>query len=856
MRQRQCQLGWRWLIGWHLPVERLGVTSAGFLHAAVLTILLVCGVSLHADPPAGPTSASSDTVVAPDLIGRLVDEVRVTGNSQVGAALILNQVRTREHEKFDPATVEEDYQRIYALKRFSNVEARVEPTARGVIVIFDVSEEKLIRSIRFIGNRTIETEDLLKSVDLKVGEAIDQFRISLARRTIITALRGKNHPFAHVNVNLDDVTATGDLVFTIVEGPPVTIRDIEFVGGNSFTYGTLNDQIKTTRYWWIFNAGNYDLDQVEQDVAILRHYYQSKGFFDVKVGRKLIFSPDQTELEVDFLIDEGVRYKVGQVKFVGNKGIPDAVLRKDLNLSEGQIFDDEILQRDIKQVVKAYSPLGYIYDPKSPDPNYLQVGKAQYPFGILTLVHMQRGVVDLVYEVSEGKTFRTGNIVVKGNLATQQKVILRELHIQPGQLYNSGELEDAIDRLRGLPSVASASITPIGDQNDTRDVLVEVTERKTADIRFGGSITSNYGLGGDIGITQKNFDITNVPTRFEDFLSDRAFTGAGQTFSATFQPGVYTTNAEVAFTEPYIFDLPYYTSAEGYYQQFQREAWYERRAGGVISVGKQFNYFLSSAVSFGAEDVKIGGVEQDYPPQQRVDIIDPITHLPTIDPFNGLVETQLRSPRALQILQHEGHNTLTSVGWQIRYDTTNHGPLTYKGVSTNFGYKAYGALGGEYFFSKFTAGAASHTTLFDDLLDRRTVLNLGIDTGYITPDAPFFERFYGGGRGSIRGFEFRGASPRQGRGGDPIGGDFQLIGTAELNFPVYGDGLRGVVFTDIGTIESDIRIHTIRQGVGAGVRVVIPFLGPTPLAFDIAFPVLKDSRDITQIFSFGVDISK
>jgi outer membrane protein insertion porin family len=852
LSHRRCQIGWRWLIGWLLPVLMLSVSAS------------------LADPPGPPSpaaspspvqvspspSATADTVVSSDLVGRPVEEVRVTGNAQVPSEVILHQVGTHEHDKFDPAQVEQDYQKIYALKRFSNVEARVEPTAKGVIVIFDVTEEKLIKSIRFSGNLSIDTADLLKSVDLRVGDAIDTFRISLAKRTIINQLRGKNHPFAHVYVNMTDLTATGDLVFTVVEGPPVTIRNIQFIGARSFDYPTLNDQIKTTRWWWIFNSGNYDLDEVEQDVAILRHYYQSKGFFDVKVGRKLIFSPDQSEMEVDFLIDEGVRYKVGQVKFTGNKNVTDADLRARIKLTEGQIFDDERLQLDIKQVVAAYSPLGYIYNPLSSDPGYLQIGKPSYPFGILTLVHMERGVVDLVYEISEGKAFRTGRIIVKGNAKTQDKVIERELHVQPGQLYNSYELQEAIDRLRGLPEFSNATITPIGNQPDTRDVLVEVTEKKTADIKFGIAANSNLGLSGNIGITQTNFDATALPTRMDDWFNGRAFTGAGERFSATFQPGIYATNAEVSFTEPYIFDLPYYTSDEAYFNRYIREAWYEQHAGGAISLGKQFNYNLSSAISFGAEDVKIGGIQDYYPTYQRVDILDPYTHLPTIDPLNGEVETQLRSPRAPEILERMGHNTQTDVGLQIRYDATNHGPLVYKGYSASFAYKFYGALGGQYDFSQFTASAAEHSVLFTDLLDRKTVLNLSMDAGYITPDAPFFDRFYGGGRGSIRGFEFRGASPRSGRDGDPVGGDFMLVQSTEVSFPIYGDGLRGVLFNDIGTVESDIRIHTIRDGVGAGVRVVIPFLGPTPLAFDIAFPVVKGPQDTTQLFSFGVDINR
>jgi outer membrane protein insertion porin family len=847
--ERHRQLGLPWLMGWLWPVFS--------------TALLSSSIAL-ADPPAGasptvpPPAATQplDTVIAPDLIGRTVDEVRVSGNAQVSSQVILNLVRTREHEKFDPATVEEDYQRIYTLKRFSNVEAKVEPTATGVIVIFDVAEEKLIKSIRFVNNRSVSSEDLQKDIDLKVGEAIEPFRIALAKRAITAALRNKNHPTAHVEVNMDDLTRTGDLVFTIIEGPPVTVRNINFVGGNSFTFGKLNDQVKTTRWYWIFNAGTYDPDQVEEDVAALQHFYRGEGFFDVKVGRKLIFSPDQTEVQIDFLISEGVRYKVDRVSFVGNVNVSDAQLRTNLKMVEGKFFDGDAVQHDVKEIVKDYSPLGYIYDPQSNDPNYLRIGKPSYEFVARTVFHVERGTLDLVYEISEGKPFRTGTLNVKGNALTQQKVVLRELHVQPGQLYNSGELQDAVDRLRSLPNFSSVTITPIAsgtNQPDTRDVLVDVKEQSTAKVGFGGQVNSNYGLGGNISYEQKNFDATNVPARLDDFLNNRAFVGAGQTFSATFQPGVDVTNADVSFTEPYIFDQPYSNTDQAYYKEYQRENWYERYAGGEIGLGKQIDYNWSTSVTFQAEDVKVGGIDNYYPLQDRVDVIDPITKEPAIDPHTGRVVTQLRSPRAPEIIADNGHNTITNIGWQIRRDTTNRGPLTYTGSKTSFGYQAYGAMGGKFDFSKFTLAYDDYLTVGTDLLDRKTVLNLHVDSGYITPDAPFFERFYGGGRGSLRGFEFRGVSPRAGRALDPIGGDFELLGTAELNFPLYGDNFRGVVFTDIGTVEPDIRIHTIRQSVGAGVRVVLPFLGTqAPLAFDVGFPVLKGDQDTRQVFSFGI----
>ncbi len=831
-------------------------------------------VRLSYADPIGPAtsqaavdSSPSNSVVAPDLLNRPVEEIRVTGNAQVSLQVILNQVRTQVGDKFVPEQVQEDYERIYGLKRFSNVQAKVEPTATGVIVIFEVTEEKLIKSIRFVGNTTLTSDVLTKDIDLKVGEAIAQFRVALAKRAIIADLRSKNHPFAHVEVNMDHLTSSGELVFNIVEGPKVVVRNIAFIGNKSFTadqlgffWGKLNDQVRSRweTIWGLLDSGALDAETVEEDVASLRHFYQSQGYFDVKVGRKLIYSPDQSEVEIDYLIDEGVRYKISRIIFEGNSKLSDKQLRENFQATEGRYFDSEMVAHDVKQIIRAYSPLGYVYDPASTDQAYLQVGKPQYPWTAKLIYHKDPGTLDLVYEISEGRPFRLGNIRIKGNQNTQDKVVARELRVQPGQLYDSGELTDAVDRIKNLPGglFTDVKITPIGNAPDTRDVLVDLTENAhTAQISFGGQVDSNLGLGGNFKFVQSNFDITKFPNRIEDLWSgDKAFVGAGQTFSATFQPGVNYTNARVAFTEPYVFDQPYSNTDEAFYEQYQREAWYERHEGGAITFGKQINYEWTTAVTLGAEDVYIGGINDYHPINERVDVINPITHLPNTN-SRGQVQTYLRSERAPEVLAASGDNAITNIGWTLRHDSTNPGSLIYKGDRETLRYDYYGVMGGSS-FSKVTVGLDNYTTIYTDVTDRKTVLNLHADGGYITPDAPFFERFYDGGRGSLRGFEYRGVSPRDGRALDPVGGDFSLNGTAELSFPVYGDNFRGVVFTDVGTVEPDIRIHTIRQSVGAGVRVVIPFLSRAPLAFDIAFPVKKSNQDNEQIFSFGVGFER
>ncbi len=837
-----------------LPVDCPAVAGGQTVPAdplpAATTPAAATGAAVPATAPAVPPG------VSPDMVGRPVDEVRVEGNAQVSSQVILNVVQTHVGSRFDPATVESDYQKVFDLKRFSNVTARYEPDAKGgVAVVFVVAEERLIHAVRFSGNRTISSDDLLKEIDVKAGEAIEPFRITLAERAITAAYRAKNRPFAHVDVDPAELTRTGDVVFRITEGQPVTIRNIEFVGRHSFTYEKLKDQIKTTRWYGFFNAGNYDDQLADVDVAAVRAFYRGHGFFDVKVGRKVIVSPDQTEVQLNFIIDEGVRYTVDKVTFVGNAAVSTARLSRDLRLTAGETFDRDVMDLDVKSIVAAYSPLGYLYDTHSNDPDYLRIGRPGQEYPARTVVHLKPGSVELVYDIREGRPLKFGRPVVVGNLRSQDKLALREIRMQPGQLWDSDAVADAKDRLSASPYFSpGTTITPIpaaGGEPDTRDMLVQVKEAQTASVGAGAAVNSNLGLNGNFTYEQKNFDVTNPPARVQDLLSDRSFTGAGQDLRLNFSPGTQVTSASVLFTEPYLFDLPYSDSNEAYYRQFSREAWTEQHAGGSVTLGHQFDYFDSLAVTFQGEDVYIANVQDYFPLSDRVDVIDPVTHEPRLG-RGGRPQSQLRTVRAADVIEYAGHNTVTDVGLSFRRDTTNHGVFPYQGNSVKASYEIFGGLGGQSTFNEFNLGLDQYVTVNRDLLDRRTVLALHLSGSYITPGAPFFERFYGGGIGDLRGFEYRGVGPRAGRDQDPVGGDLDVNGSVELNFPVYGDNLRGVVFDDFGTVEPDIRIHTIRDSVGFGVRVVIPFVSRAPLAFDLAFPVIKADQDIRQVFSFGV----
>lgn len=799
-----------------LPSMNRHIAVALLIAAACLPVQLNAQTSQPATPATAPTSFVRHALpIAPELRGKRVEAVRIVGNVQVAPSIILNVVRTHEGDPFEPSTVEEDIKRIFDLRRFANVEAKVEPTNTGVIVIFTVTEQKQIKSIAYKGNKAVDTKTLQDTVDLAPGQSIDRFRIAIAKEAIESLYKDKNYPYAHVDVPPEPLAQHGELVFDITEGPEVRVRKVDFKGRHSFTKGRLLDQIKTRSWIWIFRPGTYDPETVEDDVANLRKYYMDKGFFDARVGRKIIVSPDQTEIEVDFVIEEGVRYKVDKVLFKGNASVPEADLRKDLKLVEGQPYDNDVVQRDIRTLVKAYSPFGFVYQQQDTDnnPDYLQIHPEQ-------VFHKEAGTVDLVYDISEGKPFRLGRIIVKGNEKSMDKLVLREMRVKSGELYNSAAIQDGIDRIKERPYFTQVRATPIGDSPDTRDVLVEVNEGRTAEFNVGAGINSNGGVGGQIAYTQRNFDVTNWPVTWTDIFSDRAFIGAGQTFRVSFEPGTVFTNADVFFAEPYLFDQPYSFSNDAYYRTRLREHYDDVRLGDRIAFGKRFTDEWTGTVSLRGEDVDIRSIQD-------------------------------RLQRPEEILDAQGHTTLTSTGFQIRRNTTRGGFLPYEGTDTTAGIEQFGTLGGDVDFTKLTAGWNLYQTVGEDLLDRKTIMAYRVNAGWIPNNAPFYERFYGGGIDSVRGFRYRGISPRAGRYDDPIGGDFAITATAELSFPLVGDTFRGVVFTDVGDVESNLEIGTIRSSIGTGIRLSLPILGQAPIALDFAYPITKDRSDNTRIISFS-----
>ncbi len=420
------------------------------------------------------------------------------------------------------------------------------------------------------------------------------------------------------------------------------------------------------------------------------------------------------------------------------------------------------------------------------------------------------------FEIFEGEQYRVGHVVVRGNARTRDKVVRRELNLYPpNDLFDLTEARNAEQRLRDASYFSSARIYPLGDKPGVRDVVIDVEEsEKAGDFLFGFGVTSNSGLVGSLVLDLQNFDLEDKPKSWSELYKMRSFFGGGQRVRVELQPGTTLARFRVDFTEPYFRDRPVRFDASLYLFERARDDFNERRSGGTLSWGRRFERGRwagwSGEFSLRLEDVNIG----------------------RLDAFTSS-----------EITRDRGSNILASAKGSLVRDRTDSRFVPSAGDRLRLGYEQ---VVGDHNFGKLTVAYNKYLTISRDALGRKSVVRLRAEGGAIIGFAPVSERFFAGGTGSIRGFDFRGVGEYAGLRNDNVGGDFLVLLGTEYSFPLIGENVRGHVFFDSGTAGGGV----YRASVGVGARLTINLLGPLPLEFNIAAPISSDRNDDEQVFSF------
>jgi outer membrane protein insertion porin family len=731
--------------------------------------------------------------------GEVIRNITTAGNRAVGTAEILGQVRSRVGEVFDAERAAEDVKRIAALPGVQYAYYNTQVVEGQIDLTFVVIEKNIIRSIDFVGNKAFSKKTLTKKAGLKLGDYLDPVIADVGVDSLVDFYRKKGFAFVKVGVDSEQ-EELGKLVYVIVEGPRVKLSSISFVGNESIPAKDLREVIKTSKRKYLLWQAYYAEERVANDVLKLQNVYLKEGYLDSKVKAEPVFSEDKAKVALNFVIR-------------GNEHFDEAELQETLKVSEGSVYSARQAESGAEEISLKYKEVGYI-DVDVEQTRQFTTGSA----------------VDITYDVNEGQRFRIGQIQISGNENTQDKVIrqiLDEYEFQPGNWYNGriargqvgnpGYLERLVQQTAYMEDVL---ITPSGAEPGQRDAQVSVVEGQTGSIMLGAGVASDSGVIGQLVFEQRNFDISNTPESLSDLFTGKAFRGAGQILRVSLMPGTQVSEYVVSFTEPYLYSKPVSLDVLGSSFERFRESYDEGRTKGFVGLEKRYTNKWRRSIGFKAEDVDITDIDFDAPQQ---------------------------------IKDFAGNTFLPGVRLGVGRDLTDDRFYPGTGYSFNVSYEQNA---GDETFGVLSGILRNYATLSEDLAERKTILATRLMAGTTIGDAPFFDKFYAGGQGSIRGFEYRGVSPRglqtnvpNPKREDPIGSDWLFLASAEVTRPLVGQTLSYLVFADSGLIQTG----GLRLGVGTGVQIMIPqWFGPVPMRFELGFPVLKNSEDDTQVFSFSI----
>ena len=888
----------------------------------------------------------------------IITDIKIEGNVTLTSDEIRRKLLCRPQQELDQQRVDADVRTLENTKWFSRVEAVIknDPERKGYILIFAVKELPVLTRVEFRGRKPnvfgmykISQKDLEETTGLKVGNRADATRTHLAVGQIQRLYAEKGYDTCQVVLVEGGNRGDTQVVIEIFEGEKRTIGHIGFEGNTFVSSDRLRTKISSRTPIVGVIGGVYHSDVIEEDARKLREFYQSQGYYEVKVDPVTRAGKSLGDVQVTFVISEGVRYHIRNIKFEGNKRLTEAKLREDLLLHSGQPMLESLKQSDSMRLMSKYYELGCLT-------TQIQANAR---------ITDQPGVVDVVYEIHEGPTVVMGDLIIKGNDRTQDRVIRREANMAgllPGEVLDKNRLDIFKKRLAStgyfqvnpeqnkdikinisqprdkpygdlitydlnettrlqdpgadaatpaievpplpvgpppgagealpapapgagagvtdtpfgggglfnppvdsippatvppagpvvrpptgpvapgtlprtppigsdvpngmIPNVPGMNATDVGpDRGDAftnrqyADVITSIEEASTGRLMAGFGASGAQGLYGQLSIIENNFNIWNYPRTWAEITNGQAFRGGGQQFQVSAMAGTFINRFSVSLVDRMLFDLPIAGGATGYiFNRFYPD-WSEARGGGRFWLGRQFGQVFYADVAV------------------RTEVVD----------FYGY-----RTPAPADYLAANGNTYLFSIRPSIRYDTRNAPFLPNKG---------------QYFEASFEQGWGTFT--FPKVeLEGRTYFTLGTRPdgsgprtlevrghfGVTGPDTPVYERFFAGYFGSLRGFMYRGVGPHI--LGSNIGGLMEAVGSVEYMLPLTAsDRVRQVFFCDFGTVTPNYEWTNFRVAVGTGLRLNVPALGPLPLAFDLAFPLVKAPGDRVQYFAFTMGAS-
>jgi outer membrane protein insertion porin family len=778
-----------------------------FLAACLLAMVFVMGAAAQQPPVSAPGPASTPPS-APRMGSGVVQAINVTGNQRIEAGTIRSYILVRPGDPFDPDRLDRSVKTLYSTGLFQDVRL----SRQGDVLIVTVVENPLVNKVAFEGNKRLSDDQLRPEIQTRPRAVFTPSLVAADRQKILDlyAKKGNFDTTVEPRIIHQDQNRV-DVVFQITDGPSVLISKIAIVGNHAFSEDKLIDAISSRESrWWRFlsTSDEYDPERLNYDKELLRRFYLKNGYADIQVlDATAELSPDHKGFFLNFTVKEGDRYKFGDVTITSQiKGVTPDDLKPVVELRTGDWYDGDAVGRAADAIEDFIHNRGYAFVEVKP-----RIKKEP-----------DKHIVDILFEVGEGPKVYIERIDITGNTRTKDKVIRREFRLAEGDAFNAELIRKTKTRLTDLGYFSGVEITTApGSAPDKAIVTTRIAEKATGELSFGGGYSTDAGALLDIGLAERNMVGTGIDASINGVLAQKR------------------SSVNLSVTDPYFLDRNLVAGFDLFLIQTNylgTEPYDERRVGGDVRIGYDFNEHLRQVWSYSLVDREVFDVAS------------------TASPI---------------ILNEAGYTLLSQISQSITIDYRDSRQYPHSGWGLDFA-TDYAGLGGSVDYVRFNMAGAYYIPLERLTGDPDWGIKLSAGTGYMI-ELPggkdeIIDRFFLGGD-NLRGFETGGAGPHDANTGDPLGGRFLWTESQELRFPLPGVpkdiGLTGRTFVDVGGLtQASFPSGTCggcgplaiaasaapRIGAGVGISWKTQF---GLINIDLAPFVVKQPHDETQIFRFG-----
>lgn len=825
-----------------------------------------------------------------------IEEIRIIGNRRIPESTIRYYIQSREEGLYDESLAFADYRTLLGTNFFEDAKLKRAQGENGVIIIFEVIERPLIRSIEYEGMKSFKESDVLERFrDMRVGLSLDSpldpAKLPQARRALKALLDQNGRPLGRIDVEIETITATSrKILFKINEGSKVRIGDISFAGNSIFTDSELRSALELTKERNLITLfkgqDKFIKDKLEYDLNLnLLERYREVGYLyakagepDVKIveaGRGWLLGLRKTKQQyyLTIPIEEGEQFRWGSFEIEGIDTFDQEAVKASYNIVPGEVVNYVSLKASNEELKKLYTTSGYLDMTVMPNMN----------------PNIDSKTVDIVIVIDEGKQYIVDRIDFAGNTNTRDRVMRREFFLEEQQLFNGNLLDFSILRLNQLgffDPIEEKDYEVIKRPSEGEvDVLVNVKEKSQQSIGLSGGVSGLEGSFFGINYTSNNFR------------------GLGQRVDINVSTGTRTSQFMFQFTEPYFMDtrvslgasifntrerFDTFTAFFGMVAESDNIELFTRGTTGIsVSTSYPIWRFSKVGLSYSLQDINISDVDavfEDFAVNQLVGFTPGGS---PDDAKGGIIRSEI-NPNFSYNTKNQFWNATQGSQITVQMPIAG-GPL---GGTFNI-VQPY--LEHQYFIPDKVFSGRRNTFAF------RTRINHIIPFGKMQNgdpmQIPFFERIFLGDELTLRGFETRSVSPwaltrsaQLDSNGNaiidpftglpsisesfiPVGGDTSAIFTVEYRMPIMGP-LQVVGFLDLGTStilrKENIRIfgpttqvdleestnNVWRASTGAEVQFLMPGVN-IPFRLIFAYnPLVLNSSIIVDATRFPLQEEK